>query len=53
VALAAGVIVLHEPLTPWNVAALALILAGCVLATRRHAEQTPDIATEPTSVAPR
>jgi drug/metabolite transporter (DMT)-like permease len=53
VALAAGVIVLHEPLTPWNVAALTLILAGCVLATRRRAEQEPDITTEPTSVAPR
>ena len=35
VALAAGVIVLHEPLTPWNVAGLVLILAGSVLATRR------------------
>ena len=53
VALAAGVIVLHEPLTPSNVAALALILAGCLLATRRHTEREPDIATEPTSVAPR
>jgi drug/metabolite transporter (DMT)-like permease len=53
VALAAGVLVLHEPLTPWNVAALTLILAGCVLATRRHTEAEPDIATEPTSVAPR
>lgn len=52
VALAAGVIVLNEPLTVWNVAALALILVGCVLATRRH-EGTPDIAAEPTSVAPR
>ncbi len=37
VALAAGVIVLAEPLTPSNVAALALILVGCVLATRRRA----------------
>jgi drug/metabolite transporter (DMT)-like permease len=53
VALAAGVIVLHEPLTAWNVAALALIMGGCVLATRRHVEAEPDIATEPTSVAPR
>ncbi|MGH3641360.1 MAG: DMT family transporter [Mycobacterium sp.] len=35
VALAAGVIVLNEPLTPWNLAGLALILAGLVLATRR------------------
>lgn len=33
VALAAGVIVLNEPLTPWNVGALALIVVGCVLAT--------------------
>ena len=36
VALAAGVIVLNEPLTPWNVAALVLILIGCVFATQRH-----------------
>jgi drug/metabolite transporter (DMT)-like permease len=35
VALAAGVIVLNEPLTPWNLAGLALILTGLVLATRR------------------
>jgi len=40
-------------LTPWNIAALALILSGCVLATRRHTTQEPDIATEPTQVAPR
>ena len=53
VALAAGVLVLHEPLTAFNVAALALILAGCVLATRRHKEQAGDITTEPTQVAPR
>lgn len=53
VALAAGVIVLHEPLTPWNVAALALILVGCVLATRRHNASTADVAAEPTKVAPR
>jgi drug/metabolite transporter (DMT)-like permease len=36
VALLAGVIVLSEPLTPWNVAALVLILAGCILATQSH-----------------
>lgn len=35
VALAAGVIILNEALTPWNIAGLALILAGSVLATRR------------------
>ncbi len=35
VALAAGVIVLNEPLTPWNLAGLGLILGGLVLATRR------------------
>ena len=33
VALAAGVLVLDEPLTPWNLGGLALILAGSVLAT--------------------
>jgi drug/metabolite transporter (DMT)-like permease len=53
VALAAGVIVLNEPLTAWNVAALLLILAGCILATRRPKEQVPDISSEPTTVAPR
>jgi drug/metabolite transporter (DMT)-like permease len=53
VALAAGVIVLHEPLTAWNVAALALILAGCVLATRRHEEQPSALETESTQVGPR
>jgi drug/metabolite transporter (DMT)-like permease len=36
VALLAGVIVLGEPLTAWNVAALVLILAGCLLATQSH-----------------
>ena len=35
VALAAGVIVLNEPLTPWRLAGLVLILTGSVLATRR------------------
>ena len=53
VALAAGVIVLGEPLTPWNVAALALILAGSILATRPSDQPAPDITTEPTRVAPR
>ena len=51
VALAAGVIVLNEPLTPWNIAALLLILIGCVLATRRH--EPAGVATEPTQPAPR
>lgn len=53
VALAAGVIVLSEPLTPGNIAALALILVGCVLATRRHDTKRPGVGHEPTSVAPR
>src|ERR1700716_2620681 len=53
VALAAGVIVLHEPLTAWNVAALALILAGCVLGARRHKKKAGGLTTEPTQVAPR
>jgi drug/metabolite transporter (DMT)-like permease len=35
VALTTGVIVLNEPLTPWNLAGLALILCGLLLATRR------------------
>lgn len=48
VALAAGVIVLGEPLTPWNLAGLALILGGSVLATRRSGP-----SAEPTLAAPR
>lgn len=40
VALAAGVVVLGEPLTPWHLAGLALILAGSVLATRRLEPKT-------------
>ncbi len=38
VALAAGVIVLSEPLTAWNLAGLVLILGGSALATRHPAE---------------
>jgi drug/metabolite transporter (DMT)-like permease len=45
VALAAGVLVLNEPLTPWNVAGLALILVGSVLATRRPGTATAPAAT--------
>jgi len=48
VALAAGVIVLDEPLTPWNLAGLALILGGSVLATRRSGP-----SAEPALAAPR
>jgi len=48
VALAAGVTVLGEPLTPWNLAGLALILGGSVLATRRSGP-----AAEPPPAAPR
>jgi drug/metabolite transporter (DMT)-like permease len=51
VALAAGVIVLNEPLTPWNVAGLGLILAGLVLATRRT--EAEPVASEPTQAGPR
>lgn len=50
VALAAGVIILDEPLTAWNVGALLLILAGCVLATRPRETR---IGSEPTAAAPR
>jgi drug/metabolite transporter (DMT)-like permease len=53
VALAAGVIVLGEPLTPWILAGLALVLSGSVLATRRPDERASDITTEPTQVASR
>lgn len=41
VALAAGVTVLGEPLTVWNIAGLVLILAGLFLATRRADLGTP------------
>ncbi|MCV7357670.1 DMT family transporter [Mycolicibacterium fluoranthenivorans] len=41
VALAAGVIVLAEPLTVFNVAGLALVLVGSVLATRQSAAEPP------------
>ncbi|MDT5072636.1 MAG: hypothetical protein QOH82_1956 [Mycobacterium sp.] len=50
VALAAGVIVLNEPLTPWNLVGLGLILGGLILATRRPG-RTP--TTEPMQAAPR
>ena len=46
VALLAGVIVLNEPLTAWNIAGLALILTGSVLATRRSDEPAPHAPTE-------
>ncbi|MFN3007754.1 DMT family transporter [Mycolicibacterium wolinskyi] len=52
VALAAGVIVLGEPLTAWNVAGLALILTGSVLATRKPREPEPEL-TEPSRAGPR
>ena len=50
VALAAGVLILDEHVTPWHFLGLALILVGSVLATRR----SPDypLATEP-ETAPR
>jgi drug/metabolite transporter (DMT)-like permease len=41
VALAAGVLVLHEPITVWNLAGLVLILAGSVLATRSPEAKPP------------
>ncbi len=53
VALAAGVIVLHEPLTPWNIAGLALILSGSVLATRRPDADPVPAAPEPAAPMPR
>jgi drug/metabolite transporter (DMT)-like permease len=50
VALLAGVVVLNEPLTAWNVAALALILAGCILAT--HRPKTPEAAVAASAPSP-
>ena len=49
VALAAGVIVLNEPLTPWNLAGLALILVGLVLATRKANGSPSSSAAIPSS----
>jgi drug/metabolite transporter (DMT)-like permease len=49
VALAAGVIVLNEPVTWWNIAGLGLIVSGCVLATRRSTQ----VAAAPIPVAER
>ena len=46
VALAAGVILLHEPLTWWNVAGLVLILGGSALATRTAAPVSSEGAGE-------
>ncbi len=43
VALAAGVLVLNEPITAWNLAGLALILTGSVLATRRPGAVPPAV----------
>ena len=43
VALAAGVIVLSEPLTAWNLVGLVLILGGSALATRHAAETTEPV----------
>jgi drug/metabolite transporter (DMT)-like permease len=48
VALAAGVLILHEPITAWNLAGLALILTGSVLATRRPDAQHDAPNTVPT-----
>jgi drug/metabolite transporter (DMT)-like permease len=47
------VIILNEPLTPWNVAGLALILCGSVLATRRTDADPVPVTPEPTGVGPR
>ncbi|MGV0771683.1 DMT family transporter [Mycobacterium syngnathidarum] len=53
VALAAGVIVLGEPLTVYNVAGLALILAGSILATRTSRDPEPDLEAEVSRAGPR
>ena len=49
VALAAGVLVLNEPFTPWHVAGLALILTGSVFATRRPVAAPATTGAQPTS----
>lgn len=52
VALAAGVIVLSEPLTPWKLAGLALILTGSVLATGRADGRTASASRPRSNAAP-
>jgi drug/metabolite transporter (DMT)-like permease len=48
VALAAGVLILGEPLTVWNIGGLVLILGGLLLATRKPTE----ISSRPDGTAP-
>jgi drug/metabolite transporter (DMT)-like permease len=45
VALAAGVLILNEPITAWNLGGLALIPTGSVLATRRPDAEPTNIPT--------
>jgi drug/metabolite transporter (DMT)-like permease len=45
VAVAAGVLILNEPITVWHLAGLALILTGSVLATRRSDAEPAAIPT--------
>ena len=52
VALAAGVLVLQEPLTLSTGAALALILTGSLLAIRHPQPASAECGTAPTSLAP-
>ena len=53
VALLAGVVVLGEPMTPWHLAGLALILGGSMLATRRADRQSDEDTVEAAGVGTR
>jgi drug/metabolite transporter (DMT)-like permease len=52
VALAAGVVVLGEPLTGWNIGGLVLILCGSALATRRSPPSVHPAGAEPSTPQP-
>lgn len=52
IALLAGAIVLHEPVTPWSVVGLALILVGCLLATRTIRRRFTSSSVTPTDTVP-
>ena len=52
VALAAGVVVLGEPLIGWNIGGLVLILCGSALATRRSPPSVHPAGAEPSAPQP-
>lgn len=51
VAVAAGVLLLNEPLTPSILASFALILGGCLLATARQHPKPGEAPSQPAAIA--